>query len=448
MRITVIGTGHLGAVHAACMAHAGHEVLGVDSDPATVAALASGQAPFYEPGLDDLVAEGIGSGRLRFSASLAEAARFGQVHFICVGTPSLPGSLAADVSSVEAVLGALAPRLAGPCLVVGKSTVPVGTAARLAARLAALAPAGSAAELAWNPEFLREGFAVQDTLRPDRIVAGVRSARAEAVLRSVYAPMLAAGTPYVVTDFATAELVKTSANAFLAMKISFINAMADVCDAADGDVVALARALGHDRRIGHAGMTAGPGYGGGCLPKDLRALLARGTELGVASSLGFLREIDAVNTARPARIAALARDLAGRSFRDLNVGLLGTAFKPGTDDVRDSPALAVAAALLAAGARIRAHDPWASDNARAVLPQIDYAPDAEKACEDADIVVHLTEWPEYRELDPRVLRAVVRGPVLLDARNALPAGRWRDAGWTVYGVGVPGTGARYGERAA
>jgi UDPglucose 6-dehydrogenase len=436
MRITVIGTGHLGAVQAACMADIGHKVLGVDCDPVRIGMLATGSAPFFEPELNDLLARGISSGRLRFGVSLADAARFGQVHFICVGTPQLPDSLAADTSGVESVVDTLAPHLTSACLVVGKSTVPVGTAARLAARLSGLAPAGAAAELAWNPEFLREGFAVRDTLRPDRIVAGVRSARADVILNSVYAPMLAAGVPYIVTDFATAELVKASANAFLATKISFINAMADLCDVAGGDVVALATALGHDERIGRAGMSAGLGFGGGCLPKDLRALAARGTELGVAESLGFLREIDAINAGRPARIAGLARELAGGSFRDLNAAVLGVAFKPGTDDVRDSPALAVAAMLADAGARVRIHDPQASDNARAVAPQLDYAPDVEKACGDADIVLHLTEWPQYREIDPVALRAVVRRPALLDARNIMPADSWRAAGWKVRGVGV------------
>jgi UDPglucose 6-dehydrogenase len=337
---------------------------------------------------------------------------------------------------VEAVACGLARHLTEPCLIVGKSTVPVGTAARLAARISGLAPAGAAAELAWNPEFLRQGFAVQDTLRPDRIVAGVRSDRAAAILRSVYAPLLAAGTPYLITDFATAELVKVSANAFLAMKISFINAMADLCEAAGGNVVALGEALGHDRRIGPSGMSPGLGYGGGCLPKDLRALLARGTELGVGGSLRLLREIDTLNSARPARFVELAAGLSGGSLSGRNAAVLGIAFKPGTDDVRDSPALAVAARLADAGAQVRVHDPWASDNARAVAPYLDYAPEIEKACEDADVVLHLTEWPQYREIDPAALRAVVRRPVLLDARNVMPAGTWRAAGWTVRAVGA------------
>jgi UDPglucose 6-dehydrogenase len=438
VRISVIGTGYLGAVHAACMAAIGHDVLGVDSDPRRIGVLAQGRAPFFEPGLDELLARGLGSGTLRFGGSLADAARFGEVHFICVGTPQLPGSLAADTSAIEAVIDGLAPYLTSSCLIAGKSTVPVGTAARLAGRLAELAPKGPDAELAWNPEFLREGFAVQDTLRPDRLVAGVTSATADATLRQVYASLLDAGTPYICTDLATAELVKVSANAFLATKISFINAMADLCDVAGADVVTLATALGYDDRIGRRGLYAGLGYGGGCLPKDVRALLARGSELGVAESLHFLREIDVINTRRRARAVELATELAGGSLEGCNVAVLGAAFKPNTDDVRDSPALDVAVTVQREGARVCVHDPKATDNARAVWPGLDYAPDVQKACEDADIVLHLTEWPQYQELDPAALRAVVRRPCLLDARNALPLDRWRAAGWSVRGLGVRG----------
>jgi UDPglucose 6-dehydrogenase len=435
VNITIIGTGYLGLVHAACMAHLGHQVLGVDSDAGKISKLAAGETPFFEPGLADLLAQNIGSGALRFGTSLAEAAEFGDVHFICVGTPQLPGSLAADTRAVDAVIDELGPQLVRQCLVVGKSTVPVGTAARLAARVADLAPVGADAELAWNPEFLREGFAVQDTLRPDRLVVGTATARGDAVLRSLYAPLLAAGIPYIVTDFSTAELVKVAANAFLATKISFINAMADVCDAAGADVVTLTEALGHDNRIGPRGMSAGLGFGGGCLPKDVRALMARGRELGVAESLQFLRHVDEINIARRDRAVRLTEELAGGSLPGANVAVLGAAFKPHTDDVRDSPALAVAIKLRAAGARVRVHDPEALDNARAACCELDYVPEPEKACEDADVVLHLTEWPQYAELDPTALRAIVRRPQLLDARNALAPGRWEAAGWTVRGLG-------------
>jgi UDPglucose 6-dehydrogenase len=436
MKVTVIGTGYLGAVHAACMAHLGHEVLGVDGRAERIASLNAGEAPFYEPGLADLLASGIRMGRLSFCTSLTQAAKFGEVHFICVGTPQLAGSHAADVSHVAAVIDELAPQLSGQALVVGKSTVPVGTAAELAVRMAGLTRPGVDAELAWNPEFLREGRAVQDTLSPDRLVAGVTSDRSDATLRAVYAPLIAAGTPYLRTDLQTAELAKASANAFLALKISFINAMADLCDASGADVAALTEVLGHDERIGARGMSAGLGFGGGCLPKDLRALLSRGAELGVYGSLQFLHEVDTANTRRRAHVVGLAADLVGGRLDAVNVAVLGAAFKPGTDDVRDSPALAVAVAMYEAGASVRVHDPKAGDNAREAAPQLDHVTDVEKAAEDADIVLHLTEWPHYRELDPVALAAVVRRPVLLDARNALPLDLWEAAGWTVRGLGI------------
>jgi UDPglucose 6-dehydrogenase len=376
------------------------------------------------------------SGTLRFSNSLAEAAEFGEVHFICVGTPQLSGSFAADTSDVEAAIEALAPLLRRDSLVVGRSTVPVGMAAKMAAMLAELASPDSHVELAWNPEFLREGHAVQDTLRPDRLVVGVTSARADAILRSVYAPILAAGIPYIATDLQTAELAKMAANAFLATKISFINAMADVCAAADADIVTLTQALGHDSRIGHLGMAAGLGYGGGCLPKDLRAMQARADELRVPAAARFLREVDAINIGRRRLTVETARGLVGGSWINRNVAVLGASFKPETDDVRESPALAVATAIAATGARVTAHDPRAADNARALHPELEFMPDVEKACVDADIVLHLTEWPEYREIDPIVLRDVVRQPILLDARNVLPLRRWQAAGWLVSGLGV------------
>jgi UDPglucose 6-dehydrogenase len=335
MRITVIGTGYLGTVHAVCMAASGHEVLGVDVDPAKLAALAAGRPPFFEPGLLELLRRTVDAGALRFTASLQEAGEFGEVHFVCVGTPQQPGSCAADLCQVNAVIDDLAPHLQSGSLVVGKSTVPVGTAARLAARIAELTPTDTG--LAWNPEFLREGFAVRDTLNPDRLVVGVVSARADAVLREVYAPMLKTGTPYISMDLATAELVKAAANSFLATKISFINAMADVCDAAGGDVVTLADALGYDTRIGRRFLSAGIGFGGGCLPKDIRAFIARADELGVGEALNFLKDVDEVNTRRHQRVVDLARELVGGSFLGKNIAVLGAAFKPDSDDVRDSP---------------------------------------------------------------------------------------------------------------
>ena len=434
MRITVIGTGYLGAVHAACMAESGHEVLGVDVDPAKLESLSQGRPPFFEPGLPELLRRTVDAGSLRFTDSLPEAGEFGEVHFVCVGTPQQPGSYSADMKYVDAVVTGLAPHLRDGSLVVGKSTVPVGTAARLAALVADLA-GDVDTELAWNPEFLREGFAVQDTLTPDRLVVGVTSQRADAVLREVYAPMLATGTPYISTDLATAELVKVAANSFLATKISFINAMAEVCDAAGGDVVTLADAIGHDSRIGRRFLSAGIGFGGGCLPKDIRAFMARAGELGVDEALSFLKDVDEVNMRRRQRTVDLARDLVGGSFLGKNIAVLGAAFKPDSDDVRDSPALNIAASLQLAGAQVRVHDPEAIDNARALFPTLDYALDIEKACERADLVLHLTEWGTYRELDPAVLAKVVRVPRILDGRNTLDTARWRGAGWTLRALG-------------
>jgi UDPglucose 6-dehydrogenase len=439
LRIAVLGTGYLGAVHAACMAELGHDVLGVDVDEFRIAALTEGRAPFYEPGLPEMLVRTVGSGRLRFSTSLEEAARFAEVHFVCVGTPQLPGGLGADLSYLQAVINGLAPHLTRDCLVVGKSTVPVGTAARLAARLAELTPAGIASSLAWNPEFLREGFAIEDTLRPDRLVAGVTSADDDRVLRAVYEPLLAAGTPYIVTDLATAELTKVAANSFLATKISFINAVADVCEAAGADVNTLADALGYDKRIGRRFLSAGLGFGGGCLTKDVHAFVARASELGATSAVRLLEQVDDVNNQRRSRAVAIARELAGGDFTGRTVAVLGAAFKPLTDDIRDSPALTVAAAIHAEGGNVRVHDPKALDNARLAYPELEFADEIDDVFRDADVVLHLTEWREYRELDPAALLATVRTPRIFDARNVLEAAAWRAAGWTVRSMGTADT---------
>jgi UDPglucose 6-dehydrogenase len=437
-RITVLGTGYLGVTHAACMAELGFEVLGMDVDAAKVEALGSGRLPFYEPELEPMLRKHLGNRTLRFTTSYEEVAEFGDVHFTCVGTPQRRGDLGADLTQVDAVLTGLAPHLRRPCLVVGKSTVPVGTAARLADLLATLAPAGAAAELAWNPEFLREGFAVEDTMRPDRLVVGVRpgsDARGPAVLREVYADQLASGVPYLVMDYATAELVKVAANAFLATKISFINAMAEVCEAAGADVTALADALGHDPRIGRRFLNAGLGFGGGCLPKDIRAFMARAGELGAAEALTFLREVDAINMLRRTRTVELARAACGGSLLGRRVAVLGAAFKPNSDDVRDSPALNVAGQIQLQGGLVSVYDPKAMDNARALFPTLTYADSVKDACESADLVLHLTEWLEFRELDPAVLGEVVARKVVVDGRNALDAARWTAAGWTVRALG-------------
>lgn len=437
LKITVIGTGYLGATHAAAMAELGFEVLGLDVVPEKIEMLTRGEVPMYEPGLEELLRRHVAgiegsTGRLRFTMDFAEVADFGDVHFVCVNTPQKHGEYACDMSYVDAAFSSLAPHLKPGALVVGKSTVPVGSAQRLAALL----PEGT--ELAWNPEFLREGFAVNDTLHPDRIVVGVGSERAEKLLRDVYAKPLGEGTPFVVTDFPTAELVKTAANSFLATKISFINAMAEVCEAAGGDVAKLAEAIGYDERIGHKFLRAGIGFGGGCLPKDIRAFMARAGELGADQALTFLREIDSVNMRRRGAMVEMAREaLGGGPFLGKRVAVLGAAFKPDSDDVRDSPALNVAGQIHLQGGQVTVYDPKGMDNARRLFPTLGYADSALEAVRGADVVLHLTEWREFRELDPAELGEVASARVVLDGRNALDPALWRKAGWTYRAMGRP-----------
>ncbi|MEU5883173.1 UDP-glucose/GDP-mannose dehydrogenase family protein [Spirillospora sp. NPDC047279] len=441
-RLTVIGTGYLGATHAACMADLGFEVIGLDIDKHKVDKLSAGDLPFYEPGLEPVLRRNLENGRLRFTTSYDEIAEFGDVHFVCVGTPQKIGEYAADLTFVDEAVGALAPRLQRPCLVVGKSTVPVGTAARLAATLARHAPAGGDAVLAWNPEFLREGFAVQDTLHPDRIVVGVpgdqgAAEHAEKVLREVYAPMLAEGTPFIVADYPTSELVKVSANAFLATKISFINAMAEVCEAAHADVTKLSEALSYDDRIGGKFLGPGLGFGGGCLPKDIRAFMARAGELGADQALTFLREVDEINIRRRIRMVDLARHQLGGSFIGRTVGVLGAAFKPNSDDIRDSPALDVAASIRGQGAKVTVYDPQAMENARRAQPDLTFGGSALEAARGAHVVLLLTEWTEFRDMDPVALGEVVAEKNIVDGRNALDPEQWRAAGWNYRALGRP-----------
>ncbi len=433
-RVTVIGTGYLGLTHAVCLADLGHDVLGMDIDQEKVSRAANGDAPFFEPGLEPLLRKNLEAGRLRFTASFAEAGAFGEVHFLCVGTPE-GESGQADLSAVYAAADALAPHLDSECLIVGKSTVPVGTARQVASRLRALAPAGPGVELAWNPEFLREGFAVQDSLTPDRIVLGVMSGRAEALLREVYAAPLAAGVPLLVMDLETAELVKVAANAFLATKISFINVMAEVCEQAGADVTALADALGYDARIGRRFLSPGLGFGGGCLPKDVRAFRATASSLGVGSLVSLLTTVDTINTGRRDRAVALARETLGGILDGRRVAVLGVAFKPGSDDVRDSASLAVCDRLMAEGAIVSVHDPVAMPNAVRKRPGLVCARSVSEAAEGAELVLHLTEWSDYRAIDPAALARVVARRVIIDARCCLDADLWRAAGWTVHVLG-------------
>jgi UDPglucose 6-dehydrogenase len=450
VKISVIGCGYLGAVHAACMAELGHEVVGIDVDPAKVDALNAATPPIFEPGLGEALAGVLASGLLRFSTDYTDAAS-ADVHFIAVGTPQRRGEGAADLTYVNAAVDSLLPHLRPGALVVGKSTVPVGTAQALADRVRSVQPEAS---LAWNPEFLREGVAVADTLHPDRIVygvpAGAEGERARAVLDEVYAQAIAAGTPQVVTDYATAELVKVAANAFLATKISFINAMSEIADAVGADVTHLADAIGHDPRIGRTFLNAGVGFGGGCLPKDIRAFRARAEELGVGDTLGFLKEVDAINLRQRDRVVdVVAEALAvndgdrylgsGASSGNLvgrRIAVLGLAFKPESDDIRDSPALDVAVQLKGLGADVVCADPKAIPNAREKHPQLAYAATTE-ALAGAEVVVLLTEWREYRDLDPAQVGALASGRIVVDGRNVLDPVAWRAAGWTYRGLGRP-----------
>jgi UDPglucose 6-dehydrogenase len=420
------------------MAELGHEVLGVDIDSGKIAKLASGDVPFYEPGLRKMLTDNLAAGRLQFTTDYDMAAEFADVHFLGVGTPQKKGEYGADLCHVHAVIDALVPRLTRNSVLVGKSTVPVGTAADLAKRAAALAPSEVDVEIAWNPEFLREGFAVQDTLHPDRIVLGVQedSQRAESAVRELYAPILEAGVPFLLTDLQTAELVKVSANAFLATKISFINAISEVCEAAGADVSLLADALGYDPRIGRQFLNAGLGFGGGCLPKDIRAFMARAGELGANQALTFLREVDSINMRRRTRMVELATTACGGSLLGANIAVLGAAFKPESDDVRDSPALNVAGQLQLNGAAVNVYDPKALDNAQRQFPTLNYAVSVEEACDRADAVLVLTEWRQFIDLDPDDLADRVRAQVIVDGRNCLDFARWEQAGWQVYRLGV------------
>ncbi|MGI5325215.1 UDP-glucose dehydrogenase family protein [Actinomadura nitritigenes] len=433
-RLTVIGTGYLGATHAICMAVLGFEVLGVDVDQRKVDRLASGEVPFFEPGLPELLTKALESGRLRFTTSFEEAGEFGDVHFLCVGTPQQPGSDAADLTYVDAAVRALAPNLTRRALVVGKSTVPVGTAQRITGVLHDLAPAGEDVELAWNPEFLREGFAVDDTMRPDRLVFGVASDWALERLEAAFRPILDLGTPVVRTDLATAELVKVAANSFLATKISYINAMAEVCEAVGADIKHLADSLALDDRIGGKFLKPGLGFGGGCLPKDIRAFAHRAEELGVGQAVSFLREVDDINRRRRARTVDLVREMLG-GISGKRIAAWGAAFKPNSDDIRDAPALDVARTMHGLGGHVRVFDPAALDNARRAFPELRYGDSALDVAQDADVVVLLTEWSDFKEIDPEALAQVVRHKRIVDGRHALDADRWRAAGWEYRALG-------------
>ena len=431
LTLSVVGCGYLGATHAACMSSLGFTVVGVDTDPEKVALLQSGKLPFYEPGLDSLLEQEMKTGRLTFTTDFS-AVKEADVHFVCVGTPQSKDGLAADLTYVKSAVAAIAPHLKDGSLVVGKSTVPVGTAQALRAELTKIAPH---ADLAWNPEFLREGFAVEDTLTPNRLVVGVANDRAEEILKEVYEPVIALGTPWIRADLPTSELVKVAANSFLATKISFINAMAEVCEAAGGDVTVLAKAIGYDPRIGNRFLQAGIGFGGGCLPKDIRAFMARAEELGAKQALEFLREIDAINLRARQRVIDIVRNVLSDDLTQYKIAVLGATFKPDSDDVRDSPALDISVQLHAAGAEVVIHDPHGIEPARKRFPNLKYSEVIEDAIKDADLILHLTEWKEYRQIDPAAISSLVKGKIIIDGRNMLDRTLWRNAGWKFHALG-------------
>ena len=431
LTLSVVGCGYLGATHAACMSSLGFTVVGVDTDPEKVALLQSGKLPFYEPGLDTLLEQEMKTGRLSFTTDFS-AVKDADVHFVCVGTPQVKDGLAADLTYVKSAVSAIAPYLKNGSLVVGKSTVPVGTAQALRAELLKIAPQ---ADLAWNPEFLREGFAVEDTLTPNRLVVGVANDRAEEILKEVYQPVIALGTPWIRADLPTSELVKVAANSFLATKISFINAMAEVCEAAGGDVTVLAKAIGYDPRIGSRFLQAGIGFGGGCLPKDIRAFMARAEELGAKQALEFLREIDAINLRARQRVIDVVRNELSQDLTQYKIAVLGATFKPDSDDVRDSPALDISVQLHAAGAEVVIHDPQGIEPARKRFPNLQYSEVIEDAIKDADLILHLTEWKEYRQIDPAAISSLVKSKIIIDGRNMLDRTMWRNAGWKFHALG-------------
>ena len=435
--ITVIGTGYLGATHAVCMALLGYDVVALDVDAAKIDQLSRGHLPIYEPGLEEKLQEVLASGKLRFTTDVSVAAEHGDVHFICVGTPQSKGSDAADLSYVDAAVTSLARELHRKCLIVGKSTVPMGTAARLTTLVHEVAPAGSLVELAWNPEFLREGYAIQDTLEPDRLVFGTQSEWAREQLAACYTSIIAAGTPVVVTDQATAELVKVAANSFLATKISYINAMAEICETTGADVSDLAEALSYDTRIGGRFLKPGLGFGGGCLPKDIRAFAHRAETLGVGQAVSFLRQVDAINQRRRQRTVDLVRELNGGELAGVRVAALGAAFKPNSDDIRDAPALDVARMLHDSGAIVSVYDPAAMANARRSYPDLSYSDSLEEAVAGANVVVLLTEWDEFKDADPVRLAELVETRFIVDGRHALDSDAYQAAGWDYRALGRP-----------
>lgn len=431
MKISVIGAGYLGATHAICMASLGHEVVVVDIDSRKIAQLNSGALPFFEPGLAELLNKVRSTNKIKFTTDISEVSEC-EINFLCIGTPQTANSLAADLSALKGAFASLIAVAKAGSLVVGKSTVPVGTAQQLADEIERNK---KSLTLNWNPEFLREGHALVDTLEPNRIVIGAQSPAAARALADFYR-VVSPKAPQFITNFPTAELVKVSANAFLATKISFINAISEVSDATGADVTLLADAIGIDDRIGRKFLGAGIGFGGGCLPKDIRAFLARGEELGVGASLQFLTEVDRTNQrARTRAVDIAVKELGEPSEK--KIAVLGAAFKPDSDDVRDSPALEIANTLAQLGANVFVTDPRALKNAAEKIPELNYCESITETLRDADLIMLLTEWSEYRALDPVEVKKLVKSATIFDGRNALDVARWQSAGWRLLALGRP-----------
>lgn len=433
MKIAIVGTGYVGLVSGACLAEFGHEVVCIDKDEVKVGRLCRGEIPIYEPGLDILVQKNVQANRLLFATDFSPGVEEAQVVFIAVGTPaSRRGDGYADLSYVHEAAKHIAPHLRDYTVIVNKSTVPVGTA-RQVARIVSGANPEASFDVASNPEFLREGAAIRDFMHPDRVVLGVDTKEAENVLKAIYRPLYLLETPFVITTIETAELIKYAANAFLATKISFINELANICEEIGADVQAVATGIGLDGRIGKKFLHAGPGYGGSCFPKDTHALLRIAQEHGAACRI--VEAVVEVNAAQKARMARKIRNALGGSEAGKTVAVLGLAFKPETDDIRDAPSLTILSTLLEHGAIVRAHDPQAMEETAKVLPEVTYCVNPYEACRDADAVVLMTEWNEYRALDLERIKGLVKAPVFVDLRNVYMPHMMRQYGFRYFSVG-------------
>lgn len=432
LKLTIIGLGYLGATTAVAFAKLGHQVIGIDPDAAKIELLSQGKLPFYEPGLEEALREVKAAGKISFATEHSPSSSSADIHMLCVGTPQGADGSSADTKFLYSALNSLLPFLDEDAVIVGKSTVPVGTAAQIRSYLES--KLNFSPHIAWNPEFLREGTALKDTLEPDRIVIGTDDPWSEKLLRLLYQQITDGGVPLISCDIPTAELVKVAANSFLATKISFINAIAEIAEVAGADTVKLAEAIGYDDRIGSKFLRNGIGFGGGCLPKDIRAFVARANELGVGHSVAFLNEIESINLRRRARVLEIAKDELG-DLSSRRVAILGAAFKPETDDIRDSPAIAVAEQFWLAGAHVVVHDPKALHNVRRVFPQIETQPTVELAIANAELVVIATEWNEYREANPCELAKLVSNRLVIDGRNILDVKLWQQSSWQIIALG-------------